>query len=221
MRKPGLVGLGAVLVLGSVAAMRFGGWAVVTVEDMPEYFVAGKPLVLDFRVRQHGSNPLSDLKPAVVARSGSKTVRGRAWETQKEGIYRGSLTVPHAAEWEITIESGFGPSKGKLLPLKAIDSTQKVAALSAVDRGRQLFAAKGCVSCHVHRAVDITGDLRNVGPDLSDRRFAPGYLAEFLADPSIKPPTPNTMRMPNLSLRKTEIASLVAFINSERKLSTR
>ena len=213
--------LGATLVLATIAATRFGGWAVVSVDNLPEYFVAGKPLVLTFWVRQHGTRPLGDLKPTVVARSGLRTVHATAWQTPTEGSYRVSITVPKAADWEITIDPEFGPSKAKLLPLKAIDATHTVAALSAADRGRQLFAAKGCVSCHVHRAVDIQTPMQAGAPDLSDRRFAADYLTKFLADPSIKPPSTNAGSMPNPVLRAPEIASLVAFINSERKLSSR
>lgn len=221
MRKLTLGALGAVLVLGSVAATRIGGWAVVSVDNLPEYFVAGKPLVLTFWVRAHGARPLGDLKPTVVARSGMRVVRVTAWQTPTAGSYRVSITVPKAADWEIAIDPEFGPSKAKLLPLRAVDSTHTVTALSAADRGRQLFAAKGCVSCHVHRAVDIQTQLQRGAPDLSDRRFAADYLAKFLADPSIKPASPNSGSMPNPVLREREIASLVAFINSERKLSSR
>ena len=213
----GLVGAG--LALATVAATRMGGWAVVTVDDAPEYFVVGRPLVLNFKVRQHGHNELDGLKPEISARLGSQVVTGRAWETQKAGTYRASLTVPQTGSWQITIESGFGPSKGTLLPLRAVDSSQKVAALAPADRGRQLFAAKGCVTCHVHRSVDIATMVKDFAPELSDKRFPAEYLERFLADPSIKPPLPpNGPQMPNPQLRQPEIQSLVAFINSNQRV---
>ena len=84
-----------------------------------------------------------------------------------------------------------------------------------------LFAAKGCVTCHVHGGVDIKGQLANFGPNLTARRFPAQYLAQFLADPSIKPPaSANGARMPNLALKQADIASLIAFINDERKLTS-
>src|SRR5216117_4585908 len=49
----------------------FGGWAAITVEDLPDYVVARQPLVLSFMVRQHGVRPLSGLNPTVEAKSGS------------------------------------------------------------------------------------------------------------------------------------------------------
>ena len=221
MNKLTLSLVGAALAVGTIAATRIGGWAVVSVDNAPEYFVAGKPLVLTFAIRQHGDNPLEGLKPSISAKFGSRVVQGRAWELPTKGSYRASITVPDAADWQITIESGFGASKGRLLPMKAVDSTHKVVALPPAERGRQLFAAKGCVTCHVHRSVDIAAMLKDFGPELTDKRFAPDYLAKFLADPSIKPQSPNKPTMPNPVLREPEIASLVAFINSERRLTSR
>ena len=72
MKKPSLVLLGCALALTTAAVM--GGWAVVTVENAPEYLVAGKPLDIDFTVRQHGFTLRSDLKPTIEAWSGSRRI---------------------------------------------------------------------------------------------------------------------------------------------------
>jgi len=52
--------LAAVLLTGFVA---MGGWAVVTVRDLPEYLVAGQQYTIEFQVRQHGRTLLSGLRP--------------------------------------------------------------------------------------------------------------------------------------------------------------
>jgi hypothetical protein len=62
--------------------------------------------------------------------------------------------------------------------------------------------------------------VSDFGPDLTDRKFPPSYLAKFLANPSIKPPT-NGKRMPNLALREKDIEPLIAFINAERQVTRR
>ncbi len=209
-----------VVALSSIAAARFGGWAVVSVEDVPDYLVAGKLTVFDFKVRQHGEHAMDDLKPEFTAHKGFRSVDGRVWQTPKGG-YRASLTVPEPGDWQITIEPKFGRSKGELLPIRAFDSTAKPAPLGDFERGRRMFAARGCVTCHVHRDVDIKGELSKYAPDLSNRRFPAEYLAQFLANPSIKPLTQNGERMPNLGLRQREIAALVAFINGPSQVSTR
>lgn len=235
MKKLSLGLLAASLVASSVAFASMGGWAVVTVSKIPDAWIAGKPLQLSWQVRQHGVTRLAALAPTLEARAGSRHVRGVTWSFDEDGEegYRGTITFPEPGEWQVTIHSGFGRSRAVLIPWRVVDSvttvrgtveahleTIGVAALSEVERGRRMFAAKGCITCHVHRDVGIQGDVSNFGPDLTDRRVAPDYLARFLADPSIKPPT-NGKRMPNLGLRDKDIAPLIAFINAERQVTTR
>jgi hypothetical protein len=232
MKRLALCFLG-VLLLAAFAS--YGGWAVITVSKVPDAWVAGKPLQLSWQVRQHGLAQLYDLQPKLEARSGSKRVRGMAWSFTEDGQrgYRGRITFPEPGDWQVTIHSGFIESKAVLIPWRVVDSVRPVRGtveehlktigvqpFDDVERGRRMFAAAGCVTCHVHRAVEIAGDLKNFGPDLTDRRFPPDYLARYLADPSIKPPT-DGRQMPNLGLRQKDIAPLVAFINSERRLTSR
>src|SRR5258705_6889893 len=92
---------GAALAISTIAAARFGGWAVVTVEDPPEYLVVGKPADLTFSVRQHGNNLLPDLPPPLAARSGRSRATGTATETSRPGVYGGFITVPMAGPCQI------------------------------------------------------------------------------------------------------------------------
>jgi hypothetical protein len=208
---------------------------VVKVAKIPDAWVADKPLQLGWEVRQHGESPLGGLKPTLEARSGARVVTGTTWAYAEDGEkgYRGRITFPEAGEWQVTIHSGFGDSKAVLIPWRVVDSvtpvrgtveehlaTRGIARFSEVERGRRLFASQGCVSCHVHRDVPITGQVADFGPDLSDKRFPADYLARYLADPSIKPPT-DGKRMPSLAMREKEILPLVAFINAERRTSGR
>lgn len=218
MRK---LALAVSLAFTGLAAARFGGWAIISIDSIPEHGTVGRPVVFDFTVRQHGDNLLEGLQPTLVAKSGSDVVTGRAWETSSTGVYRASIDLPESGDWAMTIQSGFGPSELKLLPLKVVGAMDRVAAMQPAERGRQLFAAKGCVSCHVHRSVGITPFMKDVAPDLSDKRFAAEYLQKFLANPSIKPKSPNMTEMPNMRLRPGEIASLVAFINAEQRVTSR
>lgn len=221
MKRLGLGMSGLAALVATAAAVRLGGWAVVTVENPPEYLVAGRATELRFMVRQHAVTVLSDLSPVVIARSGSAKVESRAVKTPNGG-YRADLTVPRSGEWRVEIETGFGNSKGFLLPLKALESSDRLPApLADADRGRVLFAAKGCVNCHVHGDVDVRGTMNDFGPELTSRRFAPQYLAQYLADPSIKPQDGDKPRMPKPDLRSADIAPLIAFINAERKTAVR
>ena len=48
--------LSTLLVLLALPAFAFaaGGWAIITVEDLPEYLVADQPTEISFTVLQHG-----------------------------------------------------------------------------------------------------------------------------------------------------------------------
>jgi len=188
----------------------YGGWAAITVEDLPDYGVVRQPLNLTFTVRQHGFTKLNNLEPRVEARGAGTTAAAVAVPAKAEGQYTARLVLPQAGDWTITIHSGFGNSRVTLVPIPVIEpATHAPAALSASDRGRRLFVAKGCVTCHLHGDVSGSGVVA-VGPELTNRRLAPEYLQRFLADPSI---TGNTNRMPNLDLKQAEIGALIAFLN--------
>ena len=211
--------LPAVVALPLIAA--FGGWAVTTLEDLPDYAVAREPLPLTFTVRHHGEEVQAGLKASVSARrAGGAELRAAAQPTRAAGQYRATLTLPEPGEWMVTIHNGFGDQRVTLLPLTVVaPGAPAPAPLADGERGRRLFVAKGCLTCHLHRDVAGSGKS-NVGPDLTAARFAPEYLKQFLADPSIKPPSEDrTVRMPNLGLKPAEIAALAAFLNGERQAS--
>jgi mono/diheme cytochrome c family protein len=193
----------------------YGGWAAVTVQDLPDYVVAGQPVTLTYTVRQHGFSRLSGLNGRLEAKAGRLEASATAAGTG-EGRYTATLTLPSAGDWTITIYSGFGNSRVTLLPLRAIaQGAPAPRALAEAERGRQLFVAKGCVTCHLHRDVDGSGVVA-VGPELTSRRVPAEYLAAFLANPAIKAPTRQGAEMPNLELQLAEIAALSAFINAQR-----
>ncbi len=227
--------LGPLLVVSVVGFKAMGGWAVVTVSKIPDAWITGKPLQLTWQARQHGMTPLEGLRPTLEARSGSRVISGKTWAFSEDGQkgYRGTITFPQSGLWQVTINSGFGRSRAVLVPWRVVDSgtaikgtveehLQKIgiAPFREAERGRRMFAAMGCVTCHTHRDVGITGEVSNAGPDLTGRKFPSAYLAKFLADPSIKPAA-NGNRMPNIGLRDKDIAPLIAFINAERRLTSR
>lgn len=219
LKKRWIVALPA-LFLATAFARYAGGWAVVSVQDLPDYAVAGQAMTLTYTVRQHGDNYLSDLRGSVTARSRDAKIEvpATAAPAGQPGTYSATLTLPNAGDWAVTIESGFGKSRVASIPIRALEAgTKTLPVMTADERGRRLFVAKGCVTCHTHS--DSKADLGEFAPELTGKKFAPTYLAEFLANPSIKPPTVKDLRMPNLHLKQQEISALVAFINSDRKVA--
>ena len=188
-----------------------GGWAVITLDDLPEYAEAQKPLELTYTVRQHGHSPLLDLRGRIEATSGRLSTTGTV-STASTGRYVARITLPAAGEWSITLRSGFHASDVTLLPLTVVQpGASLTTSLTDADRGRRLFVAKGCVTCHEQLAI---------GPRLEAKRFDVAYISGFLANPPTTP-SKGTSPMPKLGLQQREIASLVAFLNSDRQVSRR
>jgi hypothetical protein len=225
-RKRATVWVAGAASLVCVAALHAGGWAIVSVRDLPEYAVAGTPLRLTFVVRQHGIEPRSGLEPTVAATSGTKTgtetVTASAVPTSKTGEYRAALVLPHPGRWTIRIDTvTFNDST--LHELVAIaPGSPALPPLSQPALGERLFVAKGCIGCHVNnelRSGDVVNAFKTLGfgseaPDLTGKRFPDAYLKSLLADPAAtRGPDAG---MPNLGLTMSEIAALTAFINRER-----
>jgi len=201
-----------------VVAFTFGGWVVITVDSLPEYAVAGKPTTLTYTVRQHGITVLGGLRPYVVARNASTVVEAKAGEISPSH-YSATLTLPRDGAWTIDIRSGFMNStmSTPLMPVRAIAAGAPAPQpMPDVLRGKHLFVAKGCVTCHVHPETPEWQSI-NVGPNLTGRRYVPEILSAFLDDPEKSPLSksaqPGGARMPKLGLDSREITSLVAFVN--------
>lgn len=204
-------------VTAPLVAASMGGWATVSVDNLPESLVAGRPINMTFSVRQHGEELLKGLNPTITGVSGRNELKARAVETNKPGYYTVTLNPAQTGEWTFTVHSGYGTgqheSRLTLLPIAATGSNARPVAMTHEQRGQRLFVAKGCVSCHLQRGIQpIETHVARI--DLSERRLSPGYLEQFLADPSVKKAWPNNWKMPDLQLKPAEISALVAFLNA-------
>ncbi len=202
------------LPLSATLAVAAGGWAVITLDDLPDAIAAGKPITLTFTVRQHGHTPLDNLRPSIDASlAGGQHIRADAVPAGEKGRYRSTLTLPDTGQWRLTINSGFGPSHVDLDPIAVVGPGQAAPVYDQAQRGRRLFVAKGCVTCHLHGAVAGSGVVQ-VGPELTALRLPSDFLEKFLADPTILPPAQRSNGgMPILDLKPAEITGLVAFLS--------
>lgn len=194
-----------------IASSHAGGWAVITVEDLPQQLIVAAPTALTFSVRQHGIRLLNGLPARVSAVSDGRLIEATVVPGEP-GYYKASLTVPRAGAWRLTIQSGFGASAVTLMPIRAIAEGTPPPAVPLAQRGLDLFVAKGCNSCHYHGDTKAQ-PMARVGEDLTDKRYSDGLLAKMLEEPSIIPKTQQLWTMPNLGLKREEISALVAFIN--------
>jgi hypothetical protein len=191
-----------------------GGWAVVTVENPPEHLVVGVPYTLEYSVRQHGQALLDGLSGRVEATAKNRTERVDAKEGTTKGKYVATLVLPSEGSWTITVHSGFGPSKTTMRPITVTAVGAPVVAMSAVERGEQLFAAKGCVTCHV--------DMKVIPVDVRSGKYDEKFVKQLLADPKSVPKRHNAgVEMPNLNLKAAEISALAAYLTGPNSTGTR
>src|SRR5882672_1727769 len=201
--------LAAVLLAGLVA---MGGWAVVTVKDLPEYFVAGQQYTIEFQVRQHGRTLLSGLRPElVIAAPAAREIVIPAAARSAPGSYAVTFTAPAGAgDVRLTIRSGFGNNELRLYPQTVVAAGGSRPALAARDRGRMLFVAKGCNTCHANSDLNDRPENQviTVGPELGGRHLAREYVIQQLKNPG--------QNMPDLGLSDAEANAIAAFLNGER-----
>jgi mono/diheme cytochrome c family protein len=276
------------LLLATIPAFA-GGWAVITLDELPSGAAAGEPLTIGFTVRQHGRTLMVGLSPKVTAALSGETLVFPAQAEGGPGHYTATLTLPKEGDWHWGIEAftmyqpmpvlkvaAAGTAAAQELPAVSLLSslmmplslaaivlglfvgvvglrrksrtTMLLTALcllagfvllavgsgsasrvearaqsefssdsstSQVELGRQLFLAKGCITCHTNTRASRDIEYWTIGngaPDLSKFSAAPEGLRLRLKDPTlVKPDT----QMPNLQLKGPEIEALIAFINSK------
>src|SRR5436190_8566590 len=157
--------LASVLIAGW---MTMGGWAVVTVKDLPEYFVMDQRYTLEFKVRQHGRTLMNNVQPQLVVATAARSSNATTLLATRsgDGIYRVTFTAPRTDRVYLTIISGWGASDLSLYPLPVVAAGTQPAPLCPSDRGQMLFVAKGCNACHANSDLADRPDNRSlvVGP---------------------------------------------------------
>ena len=289
--------LALVLSLLLIVPAFAGGWAVITLDELPTNVVAGEPLTVGFTVLQHGQTPMTNIDPTVTAKlSASEKVVVQAEPQGEPGHYVATLTFPKDGNWEWSIQAftmdqpmpalsvaapGAGTANQPVIKSEPVttsispvwivralafaiglvclvfayqrrsrlalaltvvalsvglasfmmgstvleveaqvqsESASKgsaEASASQVETGRQLFIAKGCITCHYNDRAANRSEYWTIemgAPDLSSYSSAPEILFIRLKDPAA---AKSDTKMPQLGLKQTEIEALVAFINSK------
>jgi len=201
--------LTSALIAGLVA---MGGWAVVTVKDLPEYFVSGQQYTIEFQVRQHGRTMLSGLRPElVIAPLAAREIVIPAVARSAAGTYAVTFTAPAAGDVRLTIRSGFGNNELRLYPQTVVAAGASGPALAARERGQMLFVSKGCNTCHANS--DLTNRPENqvitVGPELGGRHLARELVIQKMKNPA-------SQIMPDLGLSDADMAAIAVFLSGDR-----
>jgi hypothetical protein len=113
------------LTLAFVPAVLAGGWAVVTLDQLPGEIHAGQPTTIGFRVLQHGVRPVHDLGPdmpiePVLAAHNPATgerVEVVARPVEEIGHFVAEIVFPSDGEWEWMITPEPFPAETRFEPL--------------------------------------------------------------------------------------------------------
>jgi mono/diheme cytochrome c family protein len=97
----------ALMAMGLVSLTQAGGWAVVTLDQLPTQVVAGEPVAVSFMVRQHGRTPTNGFDPRIAAvRTETKEAFSVTPKQEgAEGHYVATLTFPSAGAWQWSIRT--------------------------------------------------------------------------------------------------------------------
>lgn len=289
-----VLSLALMLSLVIIIPVFAGGWAVITLDELPTAVRAGEPLTVGFTVLQHGRTPMTGLTPTITATLYKDEQFVVSAEPEgKPGHYTATLTFPKEGNWNWSIQAftmdqpmpvlsvaapgaasasqpvttkpetpsisplmilrtlalgtgliglviafrrrsrlaaaltifcllvgfalfvaGAGTASGLEAQSKPSSEEPASSSLSQVELGRQLFIAKGCVTCHRNSKIPqhMTGFTLDIGTNLSNFSASPEALRLRLKDPSS---VRSDTQMPNLNLSEAEIESLIAFINSK------
>ena len=93
-------------ILVTTLTVSAGGWAVITLDELPTGVVAGEPLSIGFTVRQHGITLMNGLDPTITATlpEGDRFVVN-AEQDDKPGHYTATLTFPKEGNWEWSVQA--------------------------------------------------------------------------------------------------------------------
>lgn len=100
-------GLIVVLLLIFAMPALAGGWAVVTLDQLPTQVIVAEPLAIGFTVRQHGHRPMNGLTPTITALhvDSDASFKVSARQEGAPGHYVATLTFPSPGAWHWTIDA--------------------------------------------------------------------------------------------------------------------
>lgn len=135
MGKKWVLVIGLLIMIGlfaSAGSARAGGWATVTLSELPAEVVAERPFTVEFSVRGHGQTLVAGLDSAVTAvhETNGTHVNVPAEDGAEEGFYTATLTLPEAGEWHWEIST-----YGTAYPMPPLMVNEANAAAAVVSGG--------------------------------------------------------------------------------------
>ncbi len=118
-------GLALILSLAFAIPVLAGGWAIISLDELPTNVAAGEPLTIGFMVLQHGRTPTTGLAPTITfTLNKEQQVAFSAKEDGKPGHYSAMVIIPKEGVWNWNINA-FGMEN----PMPAFSVTAPAMAL--------------------------------------------------------------------------------------------
>jgi cytochrome c2 len=136
-----LIGVVVLLALGTNVVLA-GGWAVITLDELPAQITTGQALPIGFTVRQHGQTLRSDLKPIVrFDRSDTQeSFHVTAQRQGTEGHYVAEIKFPSAGQWDWQVDIEQFGMITQPMPALSVKAAQAAALTKAMPAQAQLPA---------------------------------------------------------------------------------
>lgn len=140
------------LLLATVLIAEAGGWAVITLDELPDQIAAGQSFTIGFTVRQHGRTLRDDLAPLVrFERSAAQdSFVATAKRAGDSGHYVAEITLPTAGQWnwKVDIEQ-FGMVTQDMAPLTVLASAPATTAVATAPVANAVPLAAGATGAIV------------------------------------------------------------------------
>lgn len=104
--------LNSALLLLLTTSLFAGGWAVVTVDELPQSLRAGAATTVGFTIRQHGRHPVNveDVVVRATDPTSGETLTFPARQEGEEGHYVVEILLPKVGLWAWEIQPGWFPT---------------------------------------------------------------------------------------------------------------
>jgi cytochrome c2 len=151
-----------------VPATLAGGWAVITLDQLPAEVVAGKPHSIGFMIRQHGRTPwvYGQVMVHAVHIQSHETISVQAEAEGATGHYVATLNFPQAGTWRWGIEAGLMPGQQPMPDLTVLASPQAGSLEVSTSSGAQQTLVGDSItggSFPLSLGIGLIGSIATVG----------------------------------------------------------
>lgn len=164
-------GLTLILVGLVVSSSMAGGWAVITLDNLPESPRVGEKLSIGFMVLQHGVTPTNEVEPYLQANNANTgdSIKLSATQEGPEGHFTIAVTFPSEGtwDWEIVPFPLEGTKLQSLVVLPAIQIVSSPEKQSLVQKPVDLRSSLGLLSALVLAVALLLQRKKAVGRPIS------------------------------------------------------